>query len=209
MKSVVISLFALTISGLFGQSKNYPSELRAGKFYYYPSFQLLACQIDGDNSSGYNKLGYQFSLHSGLKLEKNRTIEMMMGISERGSRRSYNIDDPSITAFHLHYNAVDLGFFYGWVFDNKLHVSTGLHGQYLLSITESEGFSNNLELDYEKFGLLLDVNTKYPVGKNFAVTASFNYSLLSLLKTTVSNPTFYQGAGVYHNVLGLGIAWIL
>lgn len=209
MKSIVISLFALTISSVFGQSKNYPSELPAGKLYYYPSFQLLACQIDGDNSSGYNKLGYQLSLSSGLKLEKNKTIELMMGISERGSRRSYNVDDPSVTAFHLHYNALDLGLYYGWVFDNKLHVSAGLHGQYLLSITESEGFSNNLELDYDKFGLLLDVYAKYPVGKNFAVTASFNYSLMSLLKSTVSNPTFYQGAGVYHNVLGLGIVWIL
>lgn len=209
MKSILISLFALTISSVFGQSKNYPSELSAGKLYYYPSFQLLACQLDGDNSSGYNKLGYQLALHSGLKLENNKTIEMMMGISERGSRRSYNVDDPSVTAFHLHYNALDLGLYYGWVFDNKLHVSAGLHGQYLLSITESEGFSNNLELDYDKFGLLLDVNAKYPVGKNFAVTASFNYSLMSLLKSTVSNPTFYQGAGVYHNVLGLGIAWIL
>jgi hypothetical protein len=209
VKSIVISLFALTISSVFGQSKNYPSELPAGKLYYYPSFQLLACQIDGDNSSGYNKLGYQLSLSSGLKLEKNKTIELMMGISERGSRRSYNVDDPSVTAFHLHYNALDLGLYYGWVFDNKLHVSAGLHGQYLLSITESEGFSNNLELDYDKFGLLLDVYAKYPVGKNFAVTASFNYSLMSLLKSTVSNPTFYQGAGVYHNVLGLGIVWIL
>lgn len=209
MKSVVLSLFAITISSVFGQSNNYPSELAAGKIYYYPSFQLLACQIDGDNSSGYNKLGYQFSLNSGLKLENNQTIELMMGISERGSRRSYNIDDPSITAFHLHYNALDLGVYYGKIYENKLHVSVGLHGQYLLSIKESEGYSNNLELDYEKFGLLLDVNTKYPVGKNFAVTASFNYSLMSLLKSTVSNPTFYQGAGVYHNVLGLGIVWML
>jgi hypothetical protein len=209
VKSILISLFALAISNVFGQSKNYPSELSAGKIYYYPSFQLLACQIDGDNSSGYNKLGYQFALHSGLKLENNKTLEIMMGISERGSRRSFNVDDPSVTSFHLHYNAVDLGLYYGWVFDNKLHVNTGLHGQYMLSITESEGFSNNLGLDYEKFGLLLDVNAKYPVGKNFAVTASFNYSLMGLLKSTVSNPTFYQGAGVYHNVLGLGIAWIL
>lgn len=209
MKSIVISLFALTISSVFGQSINYPSELTAGKLYYYPSFQLLACQIDGDNSSGYNKLGYQLSLSSGLKLENNKTIELMMGISERGSRRSYNVDDPSVTAFHLHYSALDFGLFYGRLFENKLHVNAGLHGQYLLSITESEGFSNNLELDYEKIGLLLDVNAKYPLGNNFAVTASFNYSLMSLLKSTVSNPTFYQGAGVYHNVLGLGIAWIL
>ena len=146
MKSIVISLFALTISSVFGQSINYPSELTAGKLYYYPSFQLLACQIDGDNSSGYNKLGYQLSLSSGLKLENNKTIELMMGISERGSRRSYNVDDPSVTAFYLHYSALDFGLFYGRLFENKLHVNAGLHGQYLLSITESEGFSNNLEL---------------------------------------------------------------
>ena len=209
MKSIVLSLFVITISSVYGQSKNYPSELSAGKLYYYPSFQLLACQIDGDNSSGYNKLGYQLSLNSGLKLENNKTIELMMGISERGSRRSYNVDDPSVTAFHLHYKALDFGLYYGKVYENKLHVSVGLHGQYLLSITESEGFSNNLELDYQKFGLLFDANAKYPVGENFSITASFNYSLMGLLKTTVSNPTFYQGAGVYHNVLGLGVAWIL
>lgn len=209
MKSVVLSLFALTISGVFGQSKHYPSELTVGQFYYYPSLQLLACQIDGDNSSGYNKLGYQFSINSGLKLENDKTIELMMGISERGSRRSYNIDDPSITSFHLHYQALDFGLFYGKVFSNNLHMNIGLHGQYLLSITESEGYSKNLELDYQKVGLMLDANSKYPVGQNFALTASFNYSIMSLLKTTVSNPTFYQGAGVYHNVLGLGLAWLL
>lgn len=207
MKSTLLSLFTLSIFSLNAQSSHFPGNLDAGKFYFQPNAQILACQIDGDNASGYNKFGYQLAINTGMKLENNKSVEFMIGISERGSRRAFNPDVPSENAFHIHYNALDLGLFYGKVY-NKFHVNIGLHGQYLLSVNESEGYSQNLELDYKTYGLLLDANVKYPLNDQFAVMASFNYSILSLLKSSVSNPTFYQGAGVYHNVLGFGIVWM-
>ncbi len=206
MKSIsLIALVLLPIS-LFSQSQN-KMNLQEGKFFSYPEVLILASQIDGDNASGYNKFGYQLGLITGVGLKNNKSLAFTMGLSERGSRRLFNPDEPSLNAFHIRYTSIDLGLLYGG-FINSLYCQAGARSTYLLSITETENYVPNIVQDYQKIGLLLDLKATYPLNEQYFLTATFQYSLMSLLNPTVSQVNYLTGGGgAFHNVLGLGIVW--
>ena len=206
MKS--ISLFALLFLPLclFSQSDN-KMKIQTGKFYSYPEVLILASQIDGDNASGYNKFGYQLGLNTGIGLKNNRTLSFTMSLAERGSRRTFNPDEPSLNAFHILYTSIDSGLLYGG-FLNDFYLQAGVKSTYLLSITETENYVPNIVQDYRKIGFLMDMKASYPLNDEYFLTATFQYSLMSLLKPTVSQVNYLTGGGgAFHNVLGLGIVW--
>ncbi len=206
MKSIsLIALVLLPIS-LFSQGQN-KMNLQEGKFFSYPEVLILASQIDGDNASGYNKFGYQLGLITGIGLKNNKSLAFTMGLSERGSRRLFNPDEPTLNAFHIRYTSIDLGLLYGG-FVNSLYYQAGARSTYLLSIIETENYVPNIVQDYQKIGLLLDLKATYPLNEQYFLTATFQYSLMSLLNPTVSQVNYLMGGGgAFHNVLGLGIVW--
>ena len=206
MKLLSLSAIILLPLQLFSQGKvNF--KLNEGQFFAYPDLYILASQIDGDQASGYNKFGYQLGVTTGLGLSNDRTVSFQMALSERGSRRTFNPDEPSINAFHIRYTSIDLGLLYGKIVNN-FFVQGGIRGTYLISVSESEGYVPNIAQDYQTFGVLLDTRANYPLTDHYWVTATFQYSLMSLLNSNVSQVNYLQGGGgAFHNVLGLGIAW--
>lgn len=201
----LLAILSLPLS-LFSQDKA-SIKLEEGNFFVYPELTILASQIDGDQASGYNKFGYQLGVTTGLGLRNDKTISFQMALSQRGSRRAFNPDEPSINAFHIIYNSLDLGVMYGKMV-NSFYLQGGLRGTYLLSVSESEGFVPNIENDYKKIGFLLDTRANYPLSDHFWLSATFQYSLMSLLNSNVSQVNYLQvGGGAFMNVLGVGIVW--
>lgn len=206
MKSISLIAFVILPLSLFSQ-RNQKMNVEEGKFFYFPEVLILASQIDGDNASGYNKFGYQLALNTGIGLKNNKSLAFSMGLSERGSRRSFNPDEPSLNPFHIRYTSLDLGLLYG-AFANSFHLQSGIRATYLLGITETENYVPNIVQDYQKIGVLLDLKATYPLNDQYFLTATFQYSLMSLLNPTVSQVNYLMGGGgAFHNVLGLGIVW--
>lgn len=206
MKFLSLSAIILLPLQLFSQGKE-NFKLNEGQFFAYPDIYVLASQIDGDQASGYNKFGYQLGVTTGIGLSNDRSVSFQMALSERGSRRTFNPDEPSINAFHIRYTSLDLGVLYGKII-NQFFVQGGIRGTYLLGVSESEGYVPNIAQDYQTFGALLDTRVNYPLSDHYWVSATFQYSLMSLLNTNVSQVNYLQGGGgAFHNVLGLGIIW--
>lgn len=206
MKFLSLSAIILLPLQLFSQG-NENFKLNEGQFFAYPDIYVLASQIDGDQASGYNKFGYQLGVTTGIGLSNDRSVSFQMALSERGSRRTFNPDEPSINAFHIRYTSLDLGVLYGKII-NQFFVQGGIRGTYLLGVSESEGYVPNIAQDYQTFGALLDTRVNYPLSDHYWVSATFQYSLMSLLNTNVSQVNYLQGGGgAFHNVLGLGIIW--
>ena len=206
MKFLSLSAIILLPLQLFSQGKE-NFKLNEGQFFAYPDIYVLASQIDGDQASGYNKFGYQLGVTTGIGLSNDRSVSFQMALSERGSRRTFNPDEPSINAFHIRYTSLDLGILYGKII-NQFFVQGGIRGTYLLGVSESEGYVPNIAQDYQTFGALLDTRVNYPLSDHYWVSATFQYSLMSLLNTNVSQVNYLQGGGgAFHNVLGLGIIW--
>lgn len=206
MKFLSLSAIILLPLQLFSQGKE-NFKLNEGQFFAYPDIYVLASQIDGDQASGYNKFGYQLGVTTGIGLSNDRSVSFQMALSERGSRRTFNPDEPSYNAFHIRYTSLDMGILYGKII-NHFFVQGGIRGTYLLGVSESEGYVPNIAQDYQTFGVLLDTRVNYPLSDHYWVSATFQYSLMSLLNTTVSQVNYLQvGGGAFHNVLGLGIIW--
>ncbi len=201
----LLVILSLPLS-IFAQDKS-TIKLEEGKFFVYPELMLLASQIDGDNASGYNKLGFQLGVNTGLGLSNDKTISFQLALSQRGSRRSFNPDEPSMNAFHIIYNSLDMAVLYGKML-NSFYLQGGLRGTYLLSISESEGYVLNIANDYKQLGFILDTRANYPISDQFWLSATFQYSLMSLLNSSVSQVNYLQGGGgAFMNVLGVGIVW--
>ncbi len=206
MKIVCLFAIALLPCGLFSQNSE-KFNLEKGKFYAQPEIYVLAAQIDGDQASGYSKMGYQLGVSTGIGLSNNQSFSVLMALSEKGSRRSFNPDEPTINAFHIRYTSLDLGLLYGKVV-NTFYLQAGVRGTYLLGISETEGYVPQIEQDYQKIGFLIDTRAHYELSDHYWLSATFQYSLLSLLNSNVSQVNYLMGGGgAFHNVLGVGLIW--
>ena len=178
-----------------------------GKFFAQPELYVLATQIDGDQASGYSKMGYHFGVSTGLGLSNNQSLSFQMALAERGSRRSFNPDEPTINAFHIRYTSLDIGLLYGKAIQS-IYLQGGIKGTYLLNISETEGYVPQIENDYKKIGFLFETRLNYELSEHYWLSATLQYSILSLLNTNVSQVNYLMGGGgAFHNVLGVGLIW--
>ena len=180
-------------------------EFGKNQFYAFPTMQLLACQIDGDAASGYNKIGYNVAFHTGMGLSPTRAVEFSIGITERGSRRAFNEEQPSLTPFHIRYNALEVGLFYVAIWNGKQFYG-GIKPAYQLNVRETEGYSPYINVDYAKIAVLSELGFRMKVAANWSINATLNYSVFTLLKEGGSNNIVFP-TGVYHNTLAFGVAY--
>lgn len=162
---------------------------------------LYASQIDGDLASGYSKFGGSIQVVTNLELSKH-TLQMRMGLSERGSRR--NVTKAATgTPMHLRFRTVDLSA--GILKDIKDQFELGLSiiVARRLSALDTEGYINNLERDSRKNYILGGISVGYVLNEHTTLRATGEYSITSIFSNTAAALRYRTGS--YFNVLGLGI----
>ena len=162
---------------------------------------LYASQIDGDLASGYSKFGGSIQVITNLELE-NHTIQLRMGISERGSRR--NLTTSSIqNPMHLRFRTVDISAGLLKTLKDKFEIGGAVIFARRLSATDTEGYINNLERDSRQNYWLGSVSIGYPLNEHVTVRGTGEYSITSIFNNTARSLRYKTGS--YFNVLGLGI----
>jgi len=207
LMKIMVVVFLCSLSSLEAQTKN--------KFYAHTYSHVVFAQIDGDQASGYNKLGYSIGVSSGLNLQNSKisALEFHLGIAERGSRRPPNIDDPSINPFHIRYQAFESGL--GLVLPIKslplpeqLDVYVGLRPYLLFNVEDVEAYMPSIEADMRKFGSMLEIGVRYPLHPKWLLVSSAFYSVTSISKGSSNSSMFYPlGNGAYHNNISLGLIY--
>ena len=162
---------------------------------------LYASQIDGDLASGYSKFGGSIQVVTNLELSKH-TLQMRMGLSERGSRRNVAKAGTG-TPMHLRFRTVDLSA--GILKDIKDQFELGLSVIVArrLSALDTEGYINNLERDSRKNYILGGISVGYVLNEHTTLRATGEYSITSIFNNTAAAIRYRTGS--YFNVLGLGI----
>ncbi len=195
MRYLVFTILVLT--GLVARAQDFRSSVE---------FQLLACQIDGDNASGYYKMGGKFMLNTTWVKPK---IDYLLGIgvAQRGSRRYLGPNGTGIP-MNLEYRSLDVKATVGKFIDTdkKWHVNAGLVAVYTLSAKDKEGFIQNLLANTPTITPLSHITAAYAYTNHLYFTASAEYSLLSMVK---NNSVLGLRGGSRFNVLGAGIRYIL
>ena len=199
---LILSVFAPV--SLWGQERKL-NDHPGGEFYGYPSVQLLACQIDGDNSSGYNKFGYQVDFVAGIGLGNNTTMDYSIGISRRGSRRSSDPNDVSVTPFNLSINYLDIGMYFGKVYNEDIHLKLGFRLLKMLSASDDDGYILNPEQNLNPLQMLGDAQFFYQCTNQFGIKGSFQYSLFSIAASSSTQYNWMNSGAALHNNIGLGV----
>lgn len=185
----------------------------SGRFYFNTQTDVLFCQIDGDQASGFNKFGYFLGVNTGYKLKNSswNAIEMRMGIAERGSRRAPSNIDPSITPFNIRINTIDvnLGATKKWNFSgmqNPIALYAGIKSSRVFAAKETEMYMPSIDQDLRKMNYMLDLAARYPLSDHMNLQVSYIYSLKSI--TWSGSTNMYFGRGTYHNNFAVGILYI-
>lgn len=187
-------------------------ENEKGRFYFQTQSDALFCQIDGDQASGYNKFGYFLGVNTGYRLKNSswNSLEMRMGIAERGSRRTPSNIDPTITPFHIKINTLDVNFggTKRWAFSglpNAITVYAGLKASRVIKAQETEMYMPSIDQDVRKMNYMMDLAARYPLNDRWMLQLSYIYSVKSI--TYAHSINGYFGRGTYHNNFALGLLY--
>ena len=147
-------------------------------------------QIDGDNFTGYHKIGLNGGAVVHTRLMEKSTISMSLLFSEKGSfgksvpevsryNQSFTIKEYSILLQTAEI-PLDLNFF---LKDKKSMISTGLSYSQLVNATAFlNGEATDEKYPFKKYDIALNLGFSYRLYKRFHLNLRFQNSLMNIRK---------------------------
>ena len=174
-------------------------------FYGRPMLGILMSQIDGDQASGYNKLGFQVGMSTGFRWQGKgiNALEMQMALAERGSRRAFDAE-TMVNEFHIRCRQIELQlnairpFSVGGL--GAVDLVAGLRAFRVLDVRETQGYNPGIANDFRKNGLMIHLGVGRTIDEHWHMRVGLDYSVNSLVKGGAQS-IFYP-TGVYHNGMG-------
>jgi hypothetical protein len=174
-------------------------------FYGRPMLGVLMSQIDGDQASGYNKLGFQVGMSTGFRWQGKgiNALEMQMALAERGSRRPFNAE-TMVNEFHIRCRQIELQLnairplSVGGL--GAVDLVAGLRAFRVLDVRETQGYNPGIANDFRKNGLMIHLGVGRTIDEHWHMRVGLDYSVNSLVKGGAQS-IFYP-TGVYHNGMG-------
>ena len=177
-------------------------------FYGRPMLGVLMSQIDGDQASGYNKLGFQVGVSTGFRWKGKgiNAMEMQMALAERGSRRAFNAE-TMVNEFHIRCRQIELQLnairplIVGGL--GAVDLVAGLRAFRVLDVRETQGYNPGIANDFRKNGVMIHLGLGRTIDEHWHMRVGLDYSLNSLVKGGTQS-VFYP-TGVYHNGMGVTV----
>lgn len=204
-----ITMRFLFISFLFCSlctlSQNKPDEV----FTLKPSLGISGCQVDGDNYSGYNKVGAFGGIAVNALLKERFSLELGFYFSQKGSRHNPKPDKGDITYYRLHFNYIDLPLLFRYRLNQTYFATIGPSVSYLISYKEENQYGQVTNLLFNKFDLGGSFGLGRKIKERFFIEVRGYYSLkpirnYGLFGNNIYTPTaasrFFR-PGLYNNVL--------
>jgi hypothetical protein len=177
-------------------------------FYGRPMLGVLMSQIDGDQASGYNKLGFQVGMSTGFRWQGKgiNALEMQMALAERGSRRAFDAE-TMVNEFHIRCRQIELQLnairplSVGGL--GAVDLVAGLRAFRVLDVRETQGYNPGIANDFRKNGLMIHLGVGRTIDEHWHMRVGLDYSVNSLVKGGAQS-IFYP-TGVYHNGMGVTV----
>lgn len=202
MKSSILLVSLVLLSRIHAQSS--PA--------FTLQFQCLGSmsQIDGDAAVGYTKPGFTLGVFGGYGRSEKRW-DYSLGLSELGSLRGFDPDNPGLTPFHIHARQLELGFYQSRNLARFGHPETrlfiGVEATRLLRAWESQGYMPRLQDDYREWGAMGSFRVHHAIREHLSLAASFDYSLYSVVNNSATRWVGWGlvRGGAYYNRMRLGV----
>ncbi len=208
-----IAAISLTLAAFFCFSQ---TEFRESIFTLLPFGGFNACQIHGDNFSGYNKFGVNFGLQVNTKLGNKTSFNIGIGYSQKGTRKNQKPEDGDFTFYRVNLHYAEVPLLMEFKLNKLYYLTLGGNVGYLFHYTEDNEFGN--------------WNGVYPFNDfEFSCTAGLGRKLkepwLVEVRTTnsfwpireygiIANQVFFPNAlarffnkGLYNNILSVSLLY--
>lgn len=179
-------------------------QLKKGEFGSHVLLAFNFCQIDGDRASGYYKLGYSAGYLIAQGLGKGWEYETGLLYTDRGSRRPFDPDDPSLPPMHLDYQMLDIMLYLGKELD-KFKILGGLRTGYMIKARDKENYIQDLQGMSNKVQMLAGLGLTYGFSARMSLRLEGLYSINSIFRNT-GNPNPLIKNGSYHNNISMGLS---
>jgi hypothetical protein len=198
-----IALLFCTLLGankVKAQSRQFDFEIRGGSTF---------CQIDGDNSGNYNKIGYFASVGTSMPLGDNERMRFVVeiGLNQKGSRiDNYNLNRN----ISLLYVEVPLMLAYDMLDNNQLRIGAGIAPAILAHAKVTTDYADDplQSENYKRMDLLpICVNVRYRVSERLGIGVRWYNSLLNVAKENGSGTyrIFRSNKGQFNRLIQAGV----
>ncbi len=179
-------------------------------FTIKPSLGLNACQIHGDNYSGYDKAGIFAGVAVNASVNQKTSFELGFYFSQKGARHNQNPEKGDYSYYRVNLNYVDLPLLFRYHLNPVYFISLGPSLAYLIDYKEENERGdwtgvykfNKFETGLN-FGLGRKIKEKFSVEvrSSNSITPIRNYGILAT-QVFYPNPVArFFNKGLYNNIL--------
>jgi len=182
------------------------AEVRSQEFNAGVFAGVVASQIDGDDLSGYNKLGLNLGVLVNREISQDFFWQMELKYVNRGAYTGSK--DGNFEKYAYHYLEIPLSLHY--VFAEKIQTEIGLSPDVLLQYAAYDAFGQldpSLNPDNHRFGLGGLVGINYWFTPAMSVGLRWTYSLVSFRDKKEYYVPHWWLKGWHHNVLSLSLTY--
>lgn len=197
---------------IFSFFKSFSQNEKKNIFSLKPFAGLNACQIHGDNFSGYKKLGVTGGIILNTTLNKRASIDLGFTFSQKGSRKNQNQEKNDFTFYRVNLNYIEIPLLLNYKLNEKYFATLGPSLAYLINYTEDTEIGNwNDVYPFNKFEYGVNVGLGTTIKNKVDIEVRSANSFLPIRNYgVIANKVFFPNAvarffnkGLYNNVLSV------
>ncbi|MBS1651069.1 MAG: PorT family protein [Bacteroidetes bacterium] len=187
-------------------------------FTLVPALGINACQIHGDNLTGYNKPGLFVGTNVQAMLSNKLSVSLGFYFSQKGAWKNQNPDKGDYTYYHLNLNYFDMPLMFNYFFYKRFYLSIGPSVAYLINYSESNEFGDwTGRWPFQKFEYAINSGMGMKLKNNFTVEVRFNNSVLPIRPYGIAATGIYYpnpvarffNKGLYSNIVSIFVSYTI
>lgn len=185
-------------------------------FSFKPFVGLNACQIHGDNASGYHQPGINGGIIVNSYLNKKTSLDIGFMFSQKGARKNQNVDKGDYDFFSITLNYIELPVLLNYKVNNPYFITVGPSIAYLAGYKEYyNGINWSGVYPFNKFEYNVNFGLGRKIKNNWLVEVRTTNSFMPIRNYgTIANHVFFPNPlarffnkGLYNNILSAFIIY--
>ncbi len=183
-----------------------------------PSLGLNACQIHGDNYSGYDKPGIFAGMAVNAFVNPKISVELGFYFSQKGARHNQNPDKGDYSFYRVNLNYIDMPLLFRYHLNPVYFITAGPSLSYLIDYKEENERGDWTGVyPFNKFECGLNIGLGRKIKEKFSVEVRSSNSVTPIRNYGIlANQVYYPNAvarffnkGLYNNILTVIVSYKL
>lgn len=194
MKRAIAILLMVAGFGFFSSSQTFRGGLTGG---------LVASQVSGDNSAGFNKLGLYGGPYASFSFKERMRFRMEIIYIQKGSTENES-EDNGYYSYRSKLNYVEVPFILQYLYSDKIGFEAGIAYSVLISSYEELYHVEIFERPFYTHNSSLILGLNYYLNERWSINFRTSNSITPIRKHK-SGQTYRLNFGQTNNLLSLGL----